>query len=419
VTRLLAELQTAEEKLVTQEAEIREEVEKEMDQILSDMEESFRQRLKKEITLAEKRQAGPISQESVAELKKTIESQQNMISELQSTVHNYREEVEVLKKEIHTLKSEETTRNKPPVEVKKLQVALEQEKENNCTLAAALSEALRSSVGGQSDKSMDPFSEQNDEFEMRLKQEITQLEANKAMEVEMSELLISRLRKENDALKRKLEAARNAIQSMSSPSRNLIMQDMLNCCPTGQGKGPDGTPHEIALARARKAAIEEDIKSKKSSRFAKEERSRTARHLQIECQPDAFTPQSQKACHEAAENGQYLSPPELNPSDYSVDHKDGTSLASGEATENEKVLTEKRVTRRMAKELCMATNPNHDSVSVEEKKNTIESTKKAPKRRKLLDTSKKRQRKPVKPAGTNTPRILGISNAKTKKTCNK
>ena len=418
VTRLLAELQTAEEKLVTQEAEIREEVEKEMDQILSDMEESFKHRLKKEITLAEKRQAGPISQESVAELKKTIESQHSMISELQSTVDNYREEIDVLKKDIHTLQSEDATKNKPLVEVKALQLALEQEKENNCSLAAALSEALRSSVGGQSDKSIDPFSEQNDEFEMRLKQEITQLEANKAMEVEMSEILISRLRKENDALKRKLEAARSAIQSLSSPSRNLIMQDMLNC-PTGQGKGPDGTPHEIALARARKAAIEEDIKIKKSSRFAKEERSRTARHLQIESQPDAFTPQSQKACHEEAKNGQYLSPLEPNPSNYSIDHQDGTSLESGEANESEIVLTEKRVTRRMAKELCMATASNHRSIAVEERKDAFDSTKKAPKRRKLLDTSKKRQRKPVKTAGTNTPRILGISNAKTKKTCNK
>ncbi len=76
------------------------------------------------------------------------------------------------------------------------------------------------------------------------------------------------------------------------------MQDMLNCCPTGQGKGPDGTPHEIALARARKAAIEEDIKINKSSRFAKEERSKTARHLQIESQPDVFTPQSHPRCND-------------------------------------------------------------------------------------------------------------------------
>jgi len=413
VARLLAELQTAEEKLVTLEAEIREEVEKEMDQILSDMEESYRQRLKKEVTLVEKRQAGVIVQEPVAELKRTIESQHDIINELQATINSYREEAETVK-ETHTLQPEDKTQNK----IKALQLALEQEKVNNCSLAAALSEALRSSVGGHSDKSIDLIDEQKDEFNMRLKQEITQLEANKAMEVEISEILIRRLRKENDALKRKLEAARNAIQSMSSPSRNLIMQDMMNCCPTGQGKGPDGTPHEIALARARKAAIEEDIKTKKPSRFAKEQ-SRTARHLQIESQPDVFTPQSQKACHEAAENGQYPSPLEKSCSPHANRQSYNSPASTKENVEKDIVLTEKRVTRRMAKERCVAIDANYDSLSSEERNKADEKAKKVVKRRKLLDTSKKRQKKPIKTAGTKTPIILGISNAQTKKTCNK
>ena len=73
----------------------------------------------------------------------------------------------------------------------------------------------------------------------------------------------------------------------------------------------------------------------------------------------------------------------------------------------------------MAKERCVAIDANYDSLSSEERNKADEKAKKVVKRRKLLDTSKKRQKKPIKTAGTKTPIILGISNAQTKKTCNK
>ncbi|GAB4824165.1 hypothetical protein N2152v2_011211 [Parachlorella kessleri] len=93
-------------------------------------------------------------------------------------------------------------------------------------------------------------------LESTLEAEVTQLETNRAMEVEMLEEQLLRAKKDNAALCQRLEAAMATLVTMASPSMPL-MQRMAQACPAGNGRGAGGTPHEVALARARQAAAEE------------------------------------------------------------------------------------------------------------------------------------------------------------------
>ena len=58
----------------------------------------------------------------------------------------------------------------------------------------------------------------------------------------MSDHLIDRLKKDNDALRSKLAAMTHAIETCCTPSRNAVMQNLVAACPPGQGRGASGTP---------------------------------------------------------------------------------------------------------------------------------------------------------------------------------
>ncbi|PSC76545.1 Kinesin KIF19 [Micractinium conductrix] len=97
-------------------------------------------------------------------------------------------------------------------------------------------------------------------YEAQLQEAVTQLEANKCMELEMSEEQCERLRKDNVALRMRLHAALAALAACGSPAAgpgNLAAR-MAQAAPEGNGRGAGGTPHDVALARARLAAAADD-----------------------------------------------------------------------------------------------------------------------------------------------------------------
>ncbi|KAL4444957.1 hypothetical protein ABPG77_004007 [Micractinium sp. CCAP 211/92] len=99
------------------------------------------------------------------------------------------------------------------------------------------------------------------QYEAQLQEAVTQLEANKSMELEMAEEQCERLRKENLTLKARLHAALAALAACGSPVAGpaALAMRMAQACPEGNGRGAGGTPHDVALARARQAAAAEDM----------------------------------------------------------------------------------------------------------------------------------------------------------------
>jgi hypothetical protein len=84
-------------------------------------------------------------------------------------------------------------------------------------------------------------------------------QANQAMELEMSEQQAERLRKQNISLVQQLQAAMAALGGHTTPSGRPLLARLAAACPPGEGRGAAGTPHELALARARAAAAQEDM----------------------------------------------------------------------------------------------------------------------------------------------------------------
>ncbi|KAL4448014.1 hypothetical protein ABPG75_005233 [Micractinium tetrahymenae] len=101
----------------------------------------------------------------------------------------------------------------------------------------------------------------SEQYEAQLQEAVTQLEANKSMELEMAEEQCERLRKENMALKARLQAALAAVAACGSPVAGpaALAMRMAQAAPEGNGRGAGGTPHDVALARARQAAAAEEL----------------------------------------------------------------------------------------------------------------------------------------------------------------
>ena len=141
-----------------------------------------------------------------------------------------------------TAAEEETQRYKSALndalaEIGKLHGIIEQEEEANARLAASLSEILREqSLPDSPDTNYEDAGELHDlggadgarhsnglsgsaARIRRIKREVTQIEANNAMEKDMSDHLIDRLKKDNDALRSKLAAMTHAIETCCTPSR--------------------------------------------------------------------------------------------------------------------------------------------------------------------------------------------------------
>jgi hypothetical protein len=73
------------------------------------------------------------------------------------------------------------------------------------------------------------------------------------MEVDMLEDQLARARRDNAALQHRLRTAMAAVAAAGTPSASVLGR-IAAAFPPGEGRGPEGTPHDIALARARAAA---------------------------------------------------------------------------------------------------------------------------------------------------------------------
>lgn len=288
VQQLLQDLQAAEERAVVLEGEVREEVAAEMGQLLKDMEESYRERLAAEVSAAEARaaaaaaagggkaskgrnkggKAGAASQQAqrdssedarlaeqrVERAEQGAVEARELAASLQAELELHKEEAlvqaERLARAERTAQQAQAALAAAQAEAEATKEALATEQERCAALEAALNDMRR--------KSEDLMAGAASEMAQQLREEVTQLRANQAMQIEMAEQQAERLRKENAALRRRLEAAMTALESVSSPSASLMQRMVAACPPGGGGAGIAGTPHDIALAWARQAAALED-----------------------------------------------------------------------------------------------------------------------------------------------------------------
>ena len=288
IARLKRDLEIAEGKLHEVEAEVRDEVATEMTQIIDTVEETYKQQIEDNAKAAESRiqEMESRHEKELEDMEATIESQQRELDELRATLVDLERRASKRRKKVIAAEEDaqryKSALNDALAEIEKLHGIIEQEEEANAKLAASLSEVLREqslpdspekdirdSEGGHRDAAAAKIK--------RIKREVTQIEANNAMEKDMSEHLIERLKKDNEMLRSKLAAMTNAIESCCTPSRNAVIQNLVTACPAGLGRGAVGTPHDVALARARRlldsgspAADESPKDSMTKSRFAKE-----------------------------------------------------------------------------------------------------------------------------------------------------
>jgi len=409
------------------------------------MEESYKKRLVDEIAANEKRiktnQDAEISkrkalEEEIEVLQEQRNAFENRIASCQRELEESREASSIVQAALDDALQE----------IRRLHDHLEQEQSNNASLAAALSDALRQSTSIGRRPSRDAKRNPDDttvcspenQYDKRLAHHLTQIEANNAMEVEISEHMVERLQKDNEILRRRLAAATAAIETISSPSKNLIMQRMITSCPTGVGKGAIGTPHDIALARARMAALEDEqhISAQKVSRFAKE----------IGNAAQQEGPMEQKSM-----DVEYLTPLEMiSPSEIQVEQRaEGSPSPSKEPSNSDK--NEKNETLSEVKEKTETVDPDERKSPIEEDKSrkitksketkkpktpratrrTTRQRKKEEKenveeesqkieegsnsRRKLLSTRKLRSTASKVNSDASVPKILGVSSQRTNK----
>ena len=289
IARLRHDLRVAEQKLQEVEAEVRDEVATEMTQIIDTVEEKYKQQIEDDAKAAEARvrKLEAKHEGELASMEATIESQQRGLDELRAAVGDLERRASKRRKKAAAAEEDaqryKNALNDALAEIEKLHGIIEQEEEANAKLAASLSDILREQSLPDSPNS--PNSPGRDvreaakikRIKREVKREVTQLEANNAMEQDMSEQMIDRLKKDNEVLRSKLVAMTHAIESCCTPSRNAVFQNLVTACPAGHGRGAGGTPHDVALARARRlldngspAADESPKDSITKSRFAKE-----------------------------------------------------------------------------------------------------------------------------------------------------
>lgn len=416
--KLQERLKVAEKKLVEIEAQVREEVATEMTQIIDNVEKEYKQKLQNELKLMkQKLETSNMNHDKVVEnLEGKIASQQMELENLLSAQQELEEEAS--KSHERCLQSEadveryKNALNDALSEIERLHVVIEQEELANAKLAASLSEVLREQSSPVSLGSMNSEDDIKLKFK-RFKQEVTQIEANNAMEQEMSEHLIDRLKKDNEMLKSKLSDIMHAIDISSSPSKNAIIQNLVAFCPSGKDRGSAGTPHDVALARARRACTEDAENSPRVSRFAKEV---------------FITQEDQHSEEDNEENVELLrTPKETNDMEDDQDRniplkkaQKATSRRSsprkkktkGDERE-EKTISEhdtSRISRSRAREKEGKRNcspsPGDDDLVLTPQVEINEAPSKGRTKKKLLSTSKSQLSK----GNTGTTKILGVSN---------
>ncbi len=311
VERLKSKLRAAEDKLLQIEAEVRDEVATEMTQIIDTVEATYKQQIEDDAKKAESRMKAleMKHEKEILGFERAIESHLGELDELRSHVAELERRASKRRKKLAAAEDDaqryKIALNDALSEIEKLHGIIEQEEEANAKLAASLSDILREqSLPDSPGTNCGDLGELDDLGGVdkvdgvdgvdgvdrtrqskglsgaaakirRIKREVTQIEANNAMEKDMSDHLIDRLKKDNDALRSKLAAMTHAIETCCTPSRNAVMQNLVSACPPGQGRGASGTPHDVALARARRLidspiTREESPRTSAKSRFAKE-----------------------------------------------------------------------------------------------------------------------------------------------------
>ena len=238
VRELIEKLHQAEERAVILEGEVREEVGAEMDKMVAEIENTY----KKRVMVLESR---------TNQLGKKLQTSELLAVKLQNEIEKKNEELISLQNLLQQSKSEviesEEKLSQARTEIAAAKAEAEMERAQAAAMAAALSQAHAQIEG------IGFSNDQESEYQVFLEREITQMEANRGMLVDMAESQTERLRKENMALHQRLMAALAALESFSSPGKPIIDRIISNCAG-GDGCGAAGTPHEVALARARAAA---------------------------------------------------------------------------------------------------------------------------------------------------------------------
>lgn len=413
IVTLEKQLQEVQQKMDDMEAEVREEVATEMAQIVDSLEEKHKKRLLEETGAFEEKVKG-LTMRHDEERQKLVDAnmQQKMeikdlLSEVQRLGHISAEKEDTIKQAYESSEKYKLALDDALAEIERLHVVIEQEEATNARLASSLSAMLREQSSPLTPES---FASDSDRKSRRFKQEVMQIEANNAMEKEMCDHLIDRLRKDNEALKRQISAITQAIERSSSPERNSILQRLLASSPSGVERGAAGTPHDIALARARRACTEEDDKSPKTSRFAKEV-VLSQRHGEEMSQSDIvdlLTPTSiADELHDDDHPKEDLEDNDrlLSDKDALVENKStGMSEKCGKGGQ---ASHQTRVTRQMAKMKALEELTPKEKMAPYPEDETTDTPKTRPKR-KLLSTAKKQLPK-------STPnvhaKILGVSNS--------
>ena len=224
---LLDQLQAAEEKCVLVESEVRAEVADEMAALLKDMERSYRDRL-----AAQKESVGTAT--SIKQAKADIEAElhelQALYEDSLGTIQQYERQVARLEKEV------------------------ENERDRTAELSSQL--VAREERVRQLEATVEEHKEKSSGWGNELQDQLTQLEANRSMELEMMEAQLDRARRDAAAVQQQLDAAMGALAALGSPSATAI--ERLAALNNDGGRAAGGTPHDIALARARQATAAED-----------------------------------------------------------------------------------------------------------------------------------------------------------------
>lgn len=405
VEKLREALQNSEKRLFDMETEVREEVATEMTQIINNIEETYKQRLENEWKVAKEKYESLENEhrDKVKNLDAQIKSQQADLENLHSAIHELRDELSSNDRNLRE-SNEEVERYKRALndalsEIERLHIVIEQEEATNAKLAASLSEILKEQSSSMNLGSTTPEADIKLKFK-HFKREMTQIEANNAMEQEMSEHMIDRLKKDNEILKSKLSSIMHAIEVSSTPTKSAIMQNLVAPCTSGAGREAGGTPHDVALARARRACTDDN--SPKSSRFAREAVLTQEEHQSAD--NNMLTP---KSVSENAQDQNIDSNAKSRPRRSPRKKKSMTITEDEGKSENTRSRVTRRNSRDRKEDLGLGSDSElGDYLACTPNEGDCTALKSKPKR-KLLSTSKPKCSKPH----NGSTKILGVSNA--------
>uniref|UniRef100_A0A1D1ZPM9 Kinesin motor domain-containing protein n=1 Tax=Auxenochlorella protothecoides TaxID=3075 RepID=A0A1D1ZPM9_AUXPR len=275
VDLLLKELKDAEERAARMEFEVRAEVAAEMGALMEEMERNYSARLAAEAGRGA--EAGPRSGDAgaglsaqladacstaaglrakLAEACAALEETRPELAEARAELEAREMELEGCRAELHDARDQLSQKAE---QLSSAEAALASERSRfraelvaaEASLGAVQAELAEESAAREALQRQ--LAEESAAQERRRQEELEQAGVNRAMEVEMLEAQVQRARREQAALTVRLEGALSALASLGSPTRPLAATLAAAGAGGGQERGPGGTPHDVALARARAA----------------------------------------------------------------------------------------------------------------------------------------------------------------------